>query len=187
MGRKQPGQNDPAAGREEGREANREPLQRLKQDVGENKRVGPPVREPAGGEPACRESGRLRDFDERSCAVAPGVFPGDPHGRGIDVAAERADACSFRRRDRQHARARADVERGGPMRATAPGASPCGTAFPSRAALLHFEQTVERQQAAAGGPMMPGAERERRLDFNGDAIDRDAVPIVGTLIDLPIS
>ena len=29
--------------------------------------------------------------------------------------------------------------------------------------------------------MMPGAERERRLDFNGDAIGRDAAPIVGAM------
>jgi hypothetical protein len=29
--------------------------------------------------------------------------------------------------------------------------------------------------------MMPGAERERRLDFNGDAIGRDAVPVVRSM------
>ena len=40
--------------------------------------------------------------------------------------------------------------------------------------LRRFSQRIQRQQAGAGGAVMPGAESERRLDLDRDPIDRDA-------------
>ena len=115
-----------------------------------------PVPQSSGRRPGCRKSCRLDNFDERAYAVAPGVVPSDQHGRRINIVPSGRRAPSWSLRP-QHARTRTDVEHGGPMRATAAGASRAVPVASSADSVLHFKQTVERQQAAPGGPMMSGA------------------------------
>ncbi len=72
-------------------------------------------------------------------------------------------AKDFRRRDRQHARAGADVEharRPPPLR-----------------------QLVERQQTAAGGAVVAGAEGQRGLDLDADVVGLDARAVMRAVHD----
>src|SRR5262245_41032394 len=105
---------------------------------------------------------RLHDRDPRRHAVVPHVAPGDPHHGRIDVARQHAAAPQLRGRHGQHARAGAEIQ-GGARR----GAS---------AAALG--QRIERQQAAARGAVMAGAESERGLDFHANGVDRHAGAVV---------
>src|ERR1700728_255011 len=54
-----------------------------------------------------------------------------------------------------------------------------------RASLLaqHFADVIERQQAAARGAVMAGAESQRRFDLDADAIEWDAGAIMGAVHD----
>ena len=62
------------------------------------------------------------------------------------------------RGNRQHAGAGAEIEHA----ARAPG----------------LQDMVEQQQAAPGGAVMAGAERQRRLDLDAELVGRDAVAVV---------
>jgi hypothetical protein len=76
--------------------------------------------------------------------------------------------------DGENAAAGAEIEN---PRAPLPGARP---GYAHRSA-HRFAQPVEREQAAAGGAVMAGAERERRLDLDADAVVGNARAVVGAV------
>ena len=79
----------------------------------------------------------------------------------VDVTRQHAGVKRLGGGDRQHAGSRADVENA------------------ARATIL--QQNIQRQQAPAGGAVMPGAEGERRLDLDTDPIRRHGCAVVGTV------
>ena len=58
-----------------------------------------------------------------------------------------------------------------------------GVARRVRASAARFAEPVERQQAAARGAVMAGAEGERRLDLDADAVGRNAGAVMGAVHD----
>ena len=133
-------------------------LQRREQDIGEHERERRALAEPPG-----REAARVHDLDEGAGAVEPRILARDLHRAGVDVARQHRRAQRARRRDGEHAGAGADVEHAQVCLAPA-------------ALLLH--EPVEREQAAAGGAVVAGAEGERRLDLDADAVAGDARAVV---------
>ena len=85
---------------------------------------------------------------------------------GIDVGRQHAPTQCAGGGDGEHARAGAEIENA-----------------PSSAADQRLAQPVERQQAAARGAVMAGAEGQRRLDLDADAIERHAGAIMGAVHD----
>src|SRR5581483_4021579 len=72
-------------------------------------------------------------------------------GASVDVARQHGAAQRPRRRDRQHARTRSDVE-------------------DARAGREAPQDSIESGQASARGAVMTGAEGERGLDLDADAV-----------------
>ena len=131
-----------ARGRGQPADRHRQPHQRPQQNIGEDQIVGRP-REARALAPAARTKVtrpvRLSRALARAASPRPGRYRSRQRARG-----------NFRRRDRQHAGAGADVEH-------AAQPPPLG-------------QIVERHQAAARGAVVAGAEGERRLDLDSDVV-----------------
>src|SRR2546423_3948606 len=79
-------------------------------------------------------------------AVAAGMMPRDAHSFRIDVASDDRATQALRGGNRQDAAAGPDIQ------------------WPAKAAVPR--QSVQGKQAAAGGGMLAGAERRRRVDLN---------------------
>jgi hypothetical protein len=103
-----------------------------------------------------RQAIGARDGDVACCAIDAHVRARDPHRDRIDVARHHLPMQRPRRRDRQHAGAGSDVEDG-----TRAGRAP-----------------LERQEAAARGAMVAGAEGERGFDLDRDAVSPHIVTMV---------
>ena len=101
----------------------------------------------------------MHDLDQRADTVGARVGAGNCHRAPIDVARNHAAAQRLGGRDGKYARAGADVEDACP---------------PSALAKAALEQCIEREQAAARGAVMTGAEGKRRLDLDADAVGRHA-------------
>ncbi len=91
-------------------------------------------------------------------AVEAGVLPGGNRRAPVDIAGEQRLAQGFGGCDRQHTGAGAEIEH--PPRPFRP------------------QHLVEQDEATAGGAMMPGAERQRRLDLDADPVGTDTVAVV---------
>ena len=104
--------------------------------------------------------------DEGADAVEPRIVARDPRPRGRRCRS-RAPARAAPWRPRWRAR-RCRCRRRGCTAACACVMSCC------RAPAVLLDDAVERDQAAAGGAVMAGAEGERRLDLDADAVARDA-------------
>ncbi len=96
--------------------------------------------------------------------VEPRIGFGGCDGDRIDVARHDAGSKNLRRRDRQHTGAGAEIEH------VEPNAPP-------------LRQIIKRQQTAARGAVMAGAERERRLDLDADGVGFDAGAVMGAVHD----
>ena len=91
-------------------------------------------------------------------AVQPRIVARHPHRDRIDVACQHRAMRRLRRGDAEHAGAGAEIEHAAQL-----------------AALQHL---VEQQQAAAGGAVMAGAERQRRLDLDAELVGRHIGAVV---------
>ena len=89
-------------------------------------------------------------------------MPRDAHGAGVVVGRDHAAAQRARGGDGEHARAGAEIE----------------NTRRRLAAAKRFAQPVQRQETAARGAVMAGAEGERRLDLDADAVERNAAAVV---------
>ena len=146
-------------------------LQRPEQDVGEDESKR---RAPADFSGA--DAFRLHHLDHRSGAIEPGIGARGAHGGGVDVGREHAPAQGARGGDGENAAAGAEIEN---PRAPLPGARLGYAHGPA----YRFAEPVEREQAAAGGAVMAGAERERRLDLDADGASRNASAVMGAVHD----
>ena len=158
LGRQQAGQNDTRAGRGEPRERRGEALQRPQQDIGEDEIVGRALAQFWSGDAV-----RLYHLDETAGAIERDIGAGRAHGAAVDVGCEHGPPQGAGGGDGEHARAGAEVEDA-----------------PSR---QRFAKPIERQQAAARGAVMAGAEGQRRFDLDADAVVRDAGAVMGAVHD----
>ncbi len=157
----QAGQHHEGAGRRHGADRLREALEGPQQDVGEHEMIRRAVAKAAVAEAACVDHG------EPGGTVEARILPRQPHADGIDVAGEHCAAQGPRRRDREHPGPGADIE-------DAAAAPPCRVRRPP----ARLQDGVQRQQTAPGGAVMPGAEGERRLDLDADAVGRHPRAVV---------
>ena len=139
-------------------ERHRQPQQRAEQDIGEDQIVRRAVRDGAGV-----GAGGAHEGDRRAGAIEPRIGACGLDRDPVDVAGDDARAQNFRRRDRQHAGAGAEVEH---------AASP-----------PPLRQIIERQQTAARGAVVAGAEGERRLDLDADVVGPDAGAVMRAVHD----
>lgn len=135
-----------------------EPPQRRRQNIREHE-----IERRVGADARRNEARRVDGFDEAADPVEPRVLCRDDRRARVDVGGEHARTQELGRRDREHARARAEIE-------NAPGATAA-------------EQRVEQDQASARGAVMTGAEGERRLDFDADRVRRDPAAIMAPMHD----
>ena len=126
--------------------------QRTKQQVGEEQ-VGLGVAQRRMGKPLC-----LHHEDTRANAVPRGIFGGDGDGDRIHVARNHRSAKSLGGGDGEDAGAGADIEHLG------------------RAPAL--EQAIERDEAAARGGVMGGAEGKAGVDLKREAPRGHLAPVV---------
>ena len=105
----------------------------------------------------------MHEGDQGAGAIEPRIGARGLDRDPVNVARDNAGAEGFRRRDRQHARSGAEVEH--------PGSSP------------PLCQVVERQQTAARGAVVAGAESERGFDFDADVVGLDAGAVVRAVHD----
>ena len=110
------------------------------------------------------DAGRFYHLDEAAGAIERGIGAGRAHGAAVDVGCEHGLPQGAGRGDGEHARAGAEVE-------------------DASVAAARFAKRIERQQAAARGAVMAGAESQRRFDLDADAIERDAGAVVGAVHD----
>jgi hypothetical protein len=171
--RQQAGQHDAAARRQPRPQRRGEALQRPQQDIGEDQAKRRPRAEPAAGHAVS-----LHNLDHSAGAIKPRVGARSLHRAGIDVGCQHRLPQGPRGRDGEHARTGAEVE--DPARRRSSGA--LGTVHGTMPA-AHFADAIEREQASAGGAMMAGAERQRRLDLDADGINRDAKAVMATVDD----
>ena len=108
--------------------------------------------------------GRMHHRDQRADAVQPRVGARIRDRARIDVGRQHRHAEQLRGGDRQHAGAGAEIED-----VTRP--------------LTAARQRIQRQQAAAGGAVMAGAERGRGLDLDADAMAGHARAVVRAVHD----
>ena len=135
------------------------PLQRPQQDIGEDRdRRAPRSRSFASGDAV-----RFYHLDEAAGAVERGIGAGRAHRAAVDVGRQHGPPQGARGRDGEHARAGAEIEDA-----------------PSRQRLA---KPIEREQAAARGAVMAGAEGQRRFDLDADAIDGNAGAVMGAVHD----
>src|SRR5262245_39265134 len=153
--RQQARQDHARAGREQAPHRRGQPLERRQENIGEHEIITA-----ARPHARRRHAVRLHHRDPRRHAVVPHVAPGDAHHRRVDVARQNRPAPYLRGCHGQHARAGAEIQ-GGARR----GASALG-------------QRIERQQAAARGAVMAGAEGERGLHFHANGVGRHAGAVV---------
>ena len=109
----------------------------------------------------------FHDLDHRARAVETGVGARDADGAGVDVGREHAAAQRAGGGDGEDAAAGAEIE-------DAPTPTPSGQ---------RLAKVIEREQAAARGAVMAGAEGQRRFDLDPDPVDRDAGAVVGAVHD----
>ena len=147
-----------SARRDQARDGRRQSLQRRQQDIGEDQ-----IERRGFAEAMRRQSGRDDDVDQRRGPVAPRILARGDHGLCVDIARQHVPAQQSRGGDGEHAGAGSDIE-------NAP-----------RRFLLG--DGVERQQAAARGAMMAGAEGERGLDLDADAMRGNLVAVMRAVND----
>ena len=145
LGPQQAGQHDARARRGEPHERRGEALQRPQQDIGEDEIVGRALAEFRSGDAV-----RFYDFDEAAGAIERGIGAGGAHGGAIVIRCEHRLPQGAGGGDGEHTRAGAEIENA-----------------PSR---MRLAQRIERQQAAARGAVMAGAERQRCFDLDADAV-----------------
>ena len=92
-----------------------------------------------------------------------GIGTGRAHRAAVDIGCEHGLPQDAGRRDGKHPRAGAEVE-------DAPS-------------WKRFADAIKRQQAAARGAVMAGAESQRGFDLDADAIVRDAGAVMGAVHD----
>src|ERR1700722_5289177 len=160
--RQYPGQDDAGTGRRQMAQRRSDARQRAEQDIGEDQ-----IERRAGADRARTDAVGCNDRDEATGAIAPDIVARGAHGSGIDVGREHAHAQGARRGDGEHAAAGADIEN--------------ARRAPPRAQCL--ADRVECQQATARGAVMPGAESERRLDLDADAVARHAGAVMSAMND----
>ena len=127
----------------------RQPLQRAEQDIGEHE-----VERPALAKAPRAETGGVDDRHAARRGCAATFSRATCAARGSMSLASTGRCRRPGGGNREHAGSGADVEDA------------------ARAARL--EQAVERQQASPRGAVMAGAEGERRLDLDADAVGADA-------------
>jgi hypothetical protein len=89
------------------------------------------------------------------------IFPRRRHRPGVDVACNNWPVQGLGGGDGKHAGPGADVEHG--VRLAPPP---------------DLHDAIEREQTSAGAAVMAGAEGQRRLDLDGNAVDPDAVAVM---------
>ena len=122
-----------------------QPQQRPEQNIGEDQIV-----RRRAGDSAGIDAGRAHERERAGNAIEPRIGARGLDGDTVDIAGDDARPQYFRRRDRQHAGAGADVEH-------SPRPPP-------------FRQIIERQQASARGAVMAGAEGQRRFDLDAEVV-----------------
>ena len=147
------------------------------EDVGEDQGV-----RRLGAEPRSTDASRVNDLDHVSDAVDACIVASDGGRAGVDVARQHGTPQRFRRGDGKHAGACADVEHAG--FSSAPAAER-GRVRRLALAPSSLRERVKRQQAAARGAVMAGAEGERRLDLNADLVRPHAGATVRPVHDEP--
>ena len=105
----------------------------------------------------------MRQRHHRRGAVQSHIGLRGDHRDAVDIAGDNRRAQDFRRRDRQHAGAGADIED-----------APCVPALC---------QHVQCQQAAARGAVMSGAESQRRFDLDADLVRADFIAVMRAVDD----
>ena len=105
---------------------------------------------PRGANGLRADTGSTNEGDHRCRVVQPGVGSSSVHGDWVDVSGGNTCPQQSCRPDCKHACAGADVER--VERAPA------------------FRQLIEREETAAGRPMVTGAEGEGGLDLDSDVV-----------------
>ena len=160
--RQQSRQHDPGAGRGQPCQRRGKALQRPQQNIGKDE-IAAPAR---ADSPRCDAVG-LEHFDQSAGTVEPRIGARGPHGIVVDIDRQHRPAQGARGGDRQHTRAGADVE---DFLRTAPFAK-------------RLTNPVERDEAPPGGAVMTGAEGERRLDLDADAVRRNPRAVVGAVHD----
>jgi len=158
--RQQPGQNDAGAGRCEPPQRRGDPLQRPEQDVGEDE-----IERRRLANAARADAIRLHHGDDCVDAVESGIGARDAHRACIHIGREHALPQRARGGDGEHAVAGAEIED-----------------FHA-ASIIRFANPVERHEAAARGAVVAGAEGERRLDFDADAVWWNAAAVVRPVND----
>ena len=104
---------------------------------------------------------RADRLEQRADAVEAGIVARHRGRDRVDVAGQHPALRRLGGGDAEHAGAGAEVEHA--------------------AQLAALEHLIEQQQAAAGGAVMAGAERQRRLDLDGDLVARHLVAVMGAV------
>ena len=133
-------------------------MQRPQQDIGEDEIVGRALAQFCSGDAV-----RSYHLDKTAGAIERGIGAGRAHRAAIDVGCQHGLPQGAGCGDGEHARAGAEIEDA-----------------PSRQRLA---KPIERQQAAARGAVMAGAEGQRRFDLDADAVERDAGAVMGAVHD----
>jgi hypothetical protein len=141
----EPRQHDVAVAADQSRHRRGQALQRLKQDIGEDQ-----VERRSLAKPVRAKAGAMDDLDVTARSVVSRIRACNGDGASVDVARQHRPVQRPSCRDGEYAGAGTDIED-----------------FPKPSRL---DDPVERQQAAAGGAVMAGAESERRLDLDGDLV-----------------
>ena len=147
--RQQAGQHDAPARRGEIVQRRGEALQRSEQNVGEHEIERRARRAWLGAVDAVR----AHELDQSPARLSRALARATRTALGVDVGRQHALPQRARGGDGEHARAGAEVENARP-----------------RATARRLADPVERQQAAARGAVMAGAEGERRFDLDADAV-----------------
>ena len=141
-----------------------EPLQRPKQNVGEDKVERRPC-----ANALSEDAVRFHDVYECAGPVELRVGAGDAHRFGIDVGCEYVLTQRQGGGDGEHAAAGAEIENAPLPREPRP-ANP-----------------IEREEAAARRAVVASPEGERRLDLDPDPVGRNAGTIMGAVNEKPPS
>ena len=132
------------------------------QDIGEDQ-----IERRAGADRARPDAVGCNDRDKAAGTIEPDIVARGAHGAGIDVGREHADA-----------QARAAAMASTPL--PVPTSSMRG-ARRARLGLLQIASSAS--EAAARGAVMAGAESERRLDLDADAVERHAGAVMRAVDD----
>jgi hypothetical protein len=194
--RQQAGEDDARAGVRQPHQRRSDALQRSEQDVGEDE-----IERRVRAQSARRDAVGLHHLDQAAGSVEARIGARDAHRAGVDVGGDDAPAQRAGGGDGQHAATGAEIENARTFRhpevaARSAALEGCRPTILRGSLRSHLKMTdngilsiprlanaVERDKAAARGAVMTGAEGERGLDFDADAVLRNAVAVVRAVHD----